>query len=97
MEEHDSRAAPLSTRPLRVLALTAAAAAAATAAGAVVVAASVSAVAVTAAAAAAAVVRCLALRTRLSPSVRARYSVPIDDVERACRSKRSADLHTANS
>lgn len=94
MEEHDSRVAPLSTRPLRVLALTAAAAAA-TAAGAVVVAASVSAVAVTVAAAA--VVRCLALRTRLSPSVRARYSVPIDDVERACRSKRSADLHTANS
>lgn len=95
MEEHDSRAAPLSTRPLRVLALTAAAAAAATAAGAVVVAASVSAAAVTVAAAA--VVRCLALRTRLSPSVRACYSVPIDDVERACRSKRSADLHTANS
>lgn len=94
MEEHDSRAAPLSTRPLRVLALTAAAAAA-TAAGGVVVAVSVSAVAVTVAAAA--VVRCLALRTRLSPSVRACYSVPIDDVERACRSKRSADLHTANS
>lgn len=80
----------MSTRPLRVLALTAAAAAA-TAAGAVVVAASVSAVVVTvvvtaAVAAGAVVVRCLALRTRLSPSVRARCSASIDDVGRAFRS-----------
>lgn len=108
LEEHDSRAAPLSTRPLRVLALTAAAAAAVgAAADAGVGAASVNAVAV-------ALSECLLLpllllllalrRTRLSPSVRV-FSLFSSDWWRRSKtnrfsafcSTRSADLHTTNS